>query len=394
MLKNQTTANQWQFLNDIDLICFSHLRWNFVYQRPQHLLSRFSNYTRVFYIEEPIFHNGPDKLQINEPLKNVFVVVPFIEEGCSEEKVLEKQKTLLNNLISLMEINDYISWYYTPMALTFTQHLQPRLLVYDCMDELSAFKFAPPALKENEKRLMAKADVVFTGGYSIYEAKKHQHHNIYPFPSSIDKEHFAAARCIEVDCEDQKHIPHPRFGFYGVIDERFDIDMIAGAAKAKPDWQFILIGPVVKIDPETLPRFENIHYLGGKTYDELPRYLACWDVAIIPFAMNESTRYISPTKTPEYLAAGKPVISTPIKDVVSPYGDNNLVHIASNAEQFISCGENILSRNDNVAWLRKVDAFLAGNSWDRTWSQMVRHIESKITDTINLQQKTDKKIYV
>jgi glycosyltransferase involved in cell wall biosynthesis len=402
MINNTPTA-PWQQLATCDLICFSHLRWNFVYQRPQHLLSRFANYTRVFFIEEPIFHDADDKLHINETIKNVFVVVPHFKHGYQEEEIISKQKEMLKNLVSVMEINQYFTWYYTPMALPFTSHLEPKMIVYDCMDELSAFKFAPPALKENERILLGKADVVFTGGYSIYEAKKNSHHNIYPFPSSIDKDHFASARSIVNDPADQAHIPHPRFGFYGVIDERFDIDMIAGAAEAKPDWQFVLIGPIVKIDPATLPQLSNIHYLGGKNYNELPHYLSGWDVAIIPFAMNESTRYISPTKTPEYLAAGKPVISTPIKDVVSPYGDNKLVHIASNAKEFIRRGEAILKRKNAKRWLNKVDAFLDGNSWDRTWSQMAKHIEARIPVTAteaaaensNLTTtKTRSKIYV
>ncbi|HEY1112573.1 MAG TPA: glycosyltransferase, partial [Chitinophagaceae bacterium] len=274
-------------------------------------------------------------------------------------------------------------------------HLAPKMVVYDCMDELSAFKFAPPALTENEKMVMQKADVVFTGGYSIYEAKKDKHHNIYPFPSSIEKEHFAIARTISEDPADQAPIPHPRFGFFGVLDERFDIDLIEQVAKARPNWQFVLIGPVVKIDPATLPQYANIHYLGGKTYKELPQYLAGWDVAVIPFAMNESTRYISPTKTPEYLAAGKPVISTPIRDVVSPYGENKLVHIASTAEEFIRHGEAILKKKQQKAWLNKVDAFLAGNSWDRTWSQMARHIENKLTSQPTIGQAVPKEqLYV
>jgi UDP-galactopyranose mutase len=262
------------------------------------------------------------------------------------------------------------------------------------MDELSAFKFAPVALKEREQQLLEKADVVFTGGYSIYEAKKTKHHSIYPFPSSIDKAHFSSARNINEDPADQAHIPHPRFGFYGVIDERFDIDMIAQAAKARPEWQFVLIGPIVKIDLDTLPRYDNIHYLGGKDYKELPSYLAGWDVAIIPFAMNESTKYISPTKTPEYLAAGKPVISAPIKDVISPYADNKLVNIAANAEDFIRHGDAILKQGITKEWLKNVDAFLAGNSWDRTWSQMVKHIENKLSTTTISQNKTKDKIYV
>lgn len=375
----------WQFLNNIDLVCFSHLRWNFVFQRPQHLLSRFSKYTRVFFIEEPIFHDEPDKLHINKAEGNVYVVVPHLQHGLAEAEVVSRQKEMITNLISVMEITKYFSWYYTPMALPFTDHLKPEMIVYDCMDELSAFKFAPPALKENEKALMDMADVVFTGGYSIYEAKKDKHANIYPFPSSIDKEHFAQARLDKNEPADQAHIPHPRFGFFGVIDERLDIEMIAKAADAKPDWQFVIIGPVVKIDAATLPQNKNIHYLGGKSYKELPQYLSGWDVALIPFAMNESTKYISPTKTPEYLAAGIPVISTPIKDVVSPYGDNKLVHIAQNAQELVKCGESILKKKTHKAWLTKVDAFLAGNSWDKTWSQMAKHIENKLVanKTIN-----------
>lgn len=376
-MTNTPTAT-WPNISTIDLICFSHLRWNFVYQRPQHLLSRFAKHTRVFFIEEPIFHDGANRLQINEPVKNVYVVVPHLQHGLPEETILNCQRELVNDLISVMEINKYFSWYYTPMALPFSEHLEPCVTVYDCMDELSAFKFAPVALKENEQRLLKKADVVFTGGYSIYEAKQHTHPNIFPFPSSIDRDHFASARGIGEDPADQAAIPHPRFGFYGVIDERFDIDLIGAAATARPDWQFVLIGPVVKIDPATLPRNPNIHYLGGKNYQELPHYLAGWDVAIIPFAQNESTRFISPTKTPEYLAAGKPVISAPIRDVVSPYGDNALVHIAANAEEFVQAGDALLATQDHSSWLTRVDAFLAGNSWDRTWSQMAQHIETKM----------------
>jgi len=294
-------------------------------------------------------------------------------------------------LINDWGAENYFSWYYTPMALPFTDHLTPELVVYDCMDELSAFKFAPPELTILEKELLKKADVVFTGGQSIYEAKKNAHHNIHAFPSSIDKHHFGKARKIKEDPEDQKHIAHPRFGFFGVIDERFDIELIDAVAKAKPEWQFILLGPIVKIDPNTLPRYNNVHYLGGKKYEELPEYLAGWDIAMVAFAMNESTKFISPTKTPEYLAAGKPVISTPIRDVVRPYGDNKLVHIVSNPNEFIKAAEKELSKKRKASWLKKVDDFLLYNSWDRTWGQMVRHIED--ANLLKSKLKT-KKAYV
>jgi UDP-galactopyranose mutase len=262
------------------------------------------------------------------------------------------------------------------------------------MDELSAFKFAPPELTIREKELFKKADIVFTGGHSIFESKKNAHHNIYSFPSSIDKHHFGAARITKNDPADQAHIPHPRFGFFGVVDERFDIEMLDQVAKARPEWQFVILGPVVKIDEAHLPKYSNIHYLGGKKYEELPAYIAGWDIATIPFAMNESTKYISPTKTPEYLAAGKPVISTPIRDVVSPYGDNKLVHIVSNAEEFIVAAEKELAKKRKAAWLKKVDEFLAFNSWDRTWSQMVRNIEDTLVQSTSLKNKVKEKLYV
>jgi UDP-galactopyranose mutase len=381
------------FLHGVDLLCFSHLRWGFVFQRPNHLLTRFSKHQRVFFIEEPIFHDAEDKLHIENYNDNLYVVTPHIQHRASGEDVLRQQQDFVSSLLLQMQIKRYYSWYYTPMALPFTSHLSPELVVYDCMDELSAFKFAPAELTIREKVLFNKADIVFTGGHSIYENKKNAHHNIYPFPSSIDKAHFGKARKIRKDPEDQKAIPHPRFGFFGVIDERFDIDLIDAVAKAKPEWQFVLLGPVVKIDPASLPKHSNIHYLGSKKYDELPNYLAGWDVAMIPFAINESTRFISPTKTPEYLAAGKPVISTPIRDVVSPYGHNKLVHIVNNPEEFIAAAETELAKKRKSAWVKKVDEFLDGNSWDRTWSQMVRLIESTIEQNSTV-KKAKSGIYV
>jgi glycosyltransferase involved in cell wall biosynthesis len=292
-----------------------------------------------------------------------------------------------------MNVKRHFSWYYTPMALPFTNHLSPELVIYDCMDELSAFKFAPAQLTSLEKKLFTKSDIVFTGGNSIYEFKKHQHRNIHSMPSSIDKHHFGKARDNQKDPEDQKNIPHPRFGFFGVVDERFDIELIDTVARTKPDWHFVILGPIVKIDPATLPQYENVHYLGGKKYEELPAYISGWDIALVPFAMNESTRFISPTKTPEYLSAGKPVISTPIADVVRPYGENNLVHIANNAQEFIAAAEKELAKKRKTPWLKQVDEFLAFHSWDRTWGQMVRLIEQ--THSLTLTEKKPKeKIYV
>ncbi|MEG3439541.1 UDP-galactopyranose mutase [Pannus brasiliensis CCIBt3594] len=364
-----------------DLICLSHLRWNFVYQRPQHLLSRCATKRRVFFIEEPIFGEpGSDRrLEVTGDKSGVTVVVPRLPGGLSEEEINTILRESLDRWMEEEGIEEYICWYYTPMSLGFTRHWKPRAIVYDCMDELSAFKNAPAELKQREAELFQKADLVFTGGQSLYESKVKQHPHVYAFPSSVDVAHFNQGREKREDPIDQAGIPRPRLGFFGVIDERMDLQLLAGIADARPDWQLVIIGPVVKIDPETLPRRKNIHYLGSKDYQELPHYLAGWDVAMLPFARNDSTRYISPTKTPEYLAAGKPVVSTSIRDVVRPYGDSKLVRVADTPKAFVAAVEAAL-REDTAksGWLSRVDAFLEQISWDRTWSSMMQLIDSAV----------------
>jgi UDP-galactopyranose mutase len=352
-----------------DLVCLSHLRWNFVFQRPQHLLSRFARERRVFFFEEPVYGKGLARLEVTQSKEGVWVAVPHLPEGLSEGEVMEHQRVLMDQLLAGHAIRNYVTWYYTPMALSFTRHLEPLAVVYDCMDELSAFRGAPPGLLYNEAELLRLADVVFTGGQSLYEAKKDRHPDVHAFPSSVDVAHFATARGAVEEPEDQASLPHPRLGFFGVVDERMDLELLAAVADARPDWQLVVIGPVVKIDEAHLPRRANLHYLGGKQYSQLPSYLAGWDVALMPFARNESTRFISPTKTPEYLAAGKPVVSTSIRDVVRPYGDMKLVHIADAPEDFVRACEAALA-DERTTWLPRVDAHLANMSWDNTWSRM------------------------
>jgi UDP-galactopyranose mutase len=364
-----------------DLVCLSHLRWDFVTQRPQHLLSRCAREGRVFFVEEPIFDSGSARLEIGERDSGVWVVVPHLPEGLRSGVAVEAMLTgMIDRLFAERGIRDHVLWYYTPMALGFTRHLRPLATVYDCMDELSAFKGAPPSLQAREAELFRRADLVFTGGHSLYEAKRDKHPAVHAFPSSIDRAHFAQARGGANEPDDQTAIPHPRLGFFGVLDERFDIELLDSVAALRPQWQFVMIGPVVKIDPASLPRRANIHYLGGKPYAELPAYLSGWDVALMPFAMNESTRFISPTKTPEYLAAGRPVVSTPISDVISPYGRQGLVEIAATAEEFIGAAEKLLGagRRERREWLARVDAFLAQDSWDETWARMSRLIDAAV----------------
>jgi glycosyltransferase involved in cell wall biosynthesis len=364
-----------------DLVCFSHLRWNFVYQRPQHLLSRFAKQFRVFFVEEPMLDATDEPyLQVTSPVENLSVVVAHLPAGKSEEAQVSLQKELLSKMFVEKEIVNYFFWFYTPMSLAITDQFNPRIIVYDCMDELSAFKFAPQTLKDREQELFGKADLVFTGGYSLYEAKKHKHPDVHAFPSSIDAEHFNKARQYNADPADQAIIPHPRIGFFGVLDERMDFELVEAVARRKPEWNFIMIGPVVKIDPNMLPKLSNIHYLGMKSYNELPTYISGWDVAMMPFAHNESTRYISPTKTPEYLAAGKPVVCTPIIDVLRQYGRYGLVNIAGTVEEFIRVTALELENTDREEWLEHVDELLSQNSWDKTWQRMMYLITRKLNE--------------
>jgi UDP-galactopyranose mutase len=366
------------------LLVFSHLRWHFVTQRPQHLLTRAAKLRPVFFWEEPWMHHpaeAPGFVRAGGSLeflcagedRNILVIRPHFFHG---EDVTEGQKRLLDGLLAERALTHFDRWYYTPMALSFSAHLSADVTIYDCMDELSAFMGAPTDLLQRERELFRAADVVFIGGRSIYEAKLCQHANVHAFPSSIDTAHFAKARKGGVDPDDQAGIPHPRAGFFGVLDERFDINLMREVASLQPDLHFVLIGPVVKIDPATLPQAPNLHYLGMKSYEELPAYLAGWDAAMLPFAINHSTRFISPTKTPEYLAAGKRVISTPIRDVVFDYGEAGLVEIASSSDEFAEALDRAVTSQPDPGWSIAVERKLAASSWDRTWASMDHKIEA------------------
>ena len=370
------------------LLCFSHLRWDFVFQRPQHLMSRFAKDMTVVYWEEPIEIERREtaflKVRQAEENPNIRVVTPHLPHGLDEGQREAALKRLLDAHVSIYA-QPLVAWYYTPMMLPFSRHLDASAVVYDAMDELSKFKFAPERLLDLEQELLDRADVVFTGGASLYEAKKDRHANAHCFPSSVDLKHFAKARRELPQPADQAQLKHPRLGFYGVIDERFDIDLLRQMADMRPEWSFVMVGPVVKIAEEDLPRAANIHYVGGKTYDQLPVYLSGWDVALMPFALNESTQFISPTKTPEYLAGGKPVVSSAIKDVVRTYGHLQGVHIAHDAEGFIHCCEKALeqSRAPTGEWLAEADLILSSSSWDTTQARMAGLISQVLGEDIS-----------
>jgi glycosyltransferase involved in cell wall biosynthesis len=352
------------------VLCLSHLRWAFVWQRPQHLLVRAAAHFDVVVVEEPVHEDcSAPHLRIETVPSGIMVAVPIIPLGTSPEDAVAIQEGLIGSWLTAHSAGQRIFWYYTPAAMAFTRSLPRDLTIYDNMDELSAFRGASPSLLGLEVELLGRADIVFAGGASLYEAKRNRHDNVHCFPSSIDVDHFGRARKGPLEPVDLAEVPRPRLGFFGVVDERFDVDLLASVASLRPDWHFVMIGPVVKIDPALLPGGANIHWLGPKSYDDLPEYLAHWDFGLMPFALNESTRFISPTKTPEFLAAGLPVVSTPVRDVVDAYGKEGLVEIASTAADVVAAVERLMRRPQET-WLERVDARLATGSWDTTWAAM------------------------
>jgi glycosyltransferase involved in cell wall biosynthesis len=369
-LSNSSSLEQ----DRLDTFVFSHLRWDFVYQRPQHLMSRFASLGRVFFIEEPMPTDGEAHLDVSAREGNVFVVRSMLPEGSNSDEAVPQ---MIGELAREQGSERYIAWFYTPMMMEWKRELKPAAIVYDCMDELSLFKGAPPELMGRERELFSVADAVFTGGRSLYEAKREQHKNVHAFPSSIDAAHFATAMEFDSPAAEQAQIGHPIVGFAGVIDERLDLGLLAQVADMRPDMNFVMVGPVVKISEDDLPRRDNIHYLGGQDYKRLPEFMSGWDVAMMPFALNDSTKFISPTKTPEYLAAGLPVVSTPIVDVVRPYGVEGYVHIASNAEEFSKAIDAALSE-DRDRRLARVRMLMADMSWDKTFREMKAIVDKAI----------------
>lgn len=377
-------------LSKQELVCISHLRWDFVWQRPQQLLSRLAQHYPVLFVEEPVTDTEIDEAYLEtypgrtpggQSVTVARLHYPSQEHywiGHADERTQETYEELLVDYLASKGIDQPLLWLYTPMAAPFVEVIDPRLLIYDVMDELSAFKGAPAELKEADRQLLREADLVFTGGLSVYQARQPHHQNIHLFPSGVEIAHFARAASEEfARPKDIAELPTPILGYFGVIDERMDLPLLASLANTHPEWSLVMVGPVIKIEPHELPQAPNLHYVGMKEYDELPAYLAHFDVALVPFAMNESTRYLSPTKTLEYLAAHKPVVSTPIHDIIELYGD--YVYIGHTPAEFVEHVESALATaaTEQAARRAQEKDLLAKHTWDNIAEQMRQLIMQK-----------------
>jgi len=369
----------------IDIICFSHLRWDFVWQRPQHLLSRLGTDYRVLFVEEPIASAQATEPHLEVKPYNASVTVlrlifPMSAErwiGHGDPLTQHTYEQLLTEYMAARHIEHPLVWLYTPMACDFVHAIPMSLLIVDVMDQLSAFKGAPTELIKREADALRSADIVFTGGVGLFRDKLPYNPHTYLFPSGVDIEHFEAASTPSQLTlpPDIATLQGTVLGYYGVIDERMDLELIARLATNHPEWQIVMVGPVVKIDPAGLPRAANIHWIGMRSYDELPAYLARFNVALIPFALNESTRFVSPTKTLEYMAAHKPIVSTPIRDVMELYGA--VVRIGYDQASFEQHIQRALSQPADGR-LAAENELLNAATWDSIVARMKRIITNRL----------------
>ena len=351
------TANK-QNNEAYDMVVFCHLRWDFVYQRPQHIISRLANTMKILLVEEPWHRPGQEGSSLTQITQNLHVLQPNVHH-------IEEIAGLLPHYTGKTVA---AGWFYSASFIPLLDYFNFDTVVYDCMDELSLFKGAPQKLVEQEQQLMQKADIVFTGGKSLYESKVQYHDNVHCFPSSVDREHFAHALNGIALPQDIASIAGPIVGYFGVIDERIDLALLNETALLKPELSFVMIGPLAKIGEHDLPRLHNIHYLGMKDYKELPGYLKAFSIAMMPFALNDATKYISPTKTLEYMAAGKPIISTAIHDVVRDYSES--VSIIDTSDEFSEAIDELLFKAGNVDDIVDYEEILEKTSWDATAEKM------------------------
>ena len=367
------------------IVVFSHLRWGFVWQRPQQFLSRFAKKHQILFIEEPFFDRPlgaePD-VTFHRVMPNVTVVTPHVDSSWNRnpklpQKLREFTQQAIRHMNQNSEFDRPLLWYYSPMDSSWSLgYIENRGVIYDAMDELSQFSGAPRALIDNEARLMEYADVVFTGGYELSLKKKQRHDNVQFFGCGVEFDHFAQAQDPStIIPPDIDFMARPILGWFGVVDERVDYNLVGEMARMKPGWSFAMVGPVVKVDPNLLPHFPNLYFLGGRDYSVLPNYCRAFDICMMPFALNAATEYINPTKALEYFATGRPVISTPVKDVVRQHGD--LVEIVKTPAEFVRAAERLLGDPPRDRIERAVE-----KARRSSWESVVQNMQDLIKEAI------------
>jgi len=369
---------------DYSILVHSHLRWDWVWQRPQQFLSRLSHRHPILFVEEPLAVDGVRtpraELRNVDGLPNVTVLrTEFPPALMNDRSALdsEQKRLVLATLAGPLGrvFTRPVQWFYDPMAtLAFAGQMNERATVYDCMDQLSQFRGAPPELIRRERELLTIADVVFAGGPKIHKAKRLLNPNCHSYGCGVDVRHFGRALLPETEIpQDIANLSGPRLGFFGVVDERMDYPLVAHLAESHPDWNVIIIGPFCKIDPATLPQRPNLHWLGARDYGQLPAYVKGLDVCLMPFAINEATEFINPTKALEYMATGRPIVSTPVEDVVLQFAD--VVHLAATHDEFVSKCERAIAAAD-PGRIQEGLRMAERNSWEAIVAELEAHIDA------------------
>jgi len=369
------------------IVVHSHLRWDWVWQRPQQFLSRLSQKHRILFIEAPYVFEPARiaRVTLREVSDYPNIIVLQMQMPATRWRddgwVDKEQRRLVQSVLAGPLGRSFVSpvqWFYNPMAVTaFAGRLDERAIVYDCMDELSLFRGAPPELVKRERELLAVADVVFAGGPKIWKAKKQLNENCFMFGCGVDASHFGRSRDPHLSTPaDTKALPRPVFGYFGVVDERLDYHLLERLSDATSG-SVVMVGPSTKIDPASLPRRANLHWLGGRDYSDLPAYAKTFDVCLMPFAMNEATQFINPTKALEYMATGRPIVSTPVDDVVTQFGD--VVTIARSASEFIEDCERLASKKSQTRIERGLN-LARKNSWESIVAQLEQHVSAVLRD--------------
>jgi glycosyltransferase involved in cell wall biosynthesis len=371
--------------DSIPIIAFCHLGWDWVWQRPQQYLSRLAKRHRLLFVETYCSDvaKAEVRLRTAEGHPNITICETHLPQSRwpdGEFIDAERRRVVKNALTSELrgQFEQPLLWFYDPMAVTaFARQMGERAIVYDCMDELSQFKGAPPALIQREKELLRVADVVFCGGQKMRKKRLPLNANTHFFGTGVDCEHFGKAmtRELKVAPEIANFGSAPVLGYFGVIDERIDYELLEKLADARADWHVVMVGPTAKVDPATFPKRDNLHFIGGRPYAQLPALTKGFSVAMMPFALNAATEYINPTKALEYMAAGRPVVSTALDEVRMNFG--KVARIAESHAEFIAfCAKEA----DSPSRARIVRGLKLAS--ENTWEANIARMESHIYDVL------------
>ncbi len=369
--------------NDLLFLIYSQVCWWGVWQRPQEVAKGMTEYHRVLYISPVQVHEClmryPDWKFIEriDKGRGITVFSPMIFSGHYRWGLIFR----INRLLILSELRWLLRKERPVIFFTnspFVDYLVPRLrtskVIYDVIDDFTAFDWAPQNASRMERYLLSSADIVFTGTYALYKKKKSFCKDATFIPCGVDFSRFQRPEDTnpEPEPEDIQGLPRPIIGYAGTLSERIDTSILSGLAERLPDASIVLIGPVHRSLGRP-PRAHNIHYLGLKRHEELPAYLHRFDVALLPFRLTKAAMAINPVKTLEYLAAGCVVVSTAIPDVERFYAD--VVVIASNPEEFVEKVTFVLHTHNEERIKRGIE-FARRASWQKMVDDMEQIINA------------------